>query len=46
MMEALRSSQTSVFSKVTRRHIPEEAILHSDCREKVKPYIALAGWTL
>jgi hypothetical protein len=27
-------------------HIPEDDILHSYCREILKSYIALTGWTL
>jgi hypothetical protein len=27
-------------------YIPEDAILHSHCRENLKSYIALTGWTL
>jgi hypothetical protein len=27
-------------------YIPEDAILHSDCRENLKSYIALTDWTL
>jgi hypothetical protein len=46
MMEELRSSETSVLTRATRRNIPEDAILHSDRRENLKPYIALTGWTL
>jgi hypothetical protein len=27
-------------------YIPEDDILHSDCRENLKSYIELTGWTL
>jgi hypothetical protein len=46
MMEALRSSKSSVLRTATWRHIPEDGILHSHCRETLKSYIALTGWTL
>jgi hypothetical protein len=46
MMEALSSSEPSVFTTATRRNIPEDGILHSRCRENLKSYIALTGWTL
>jgi hypothetical protein len=46
MKEALRSSETSVITRATLRNIPEDAILHSHCRENLKSYIALTGWTL
>jgi hypothetical protein len=46
MKEALRSSETSVLTRATRRNIPEDAILHSHRRENLRSYLALTGWTL
>jgi hypothetical protein len=46
MMEALRSSETSVLKIATRRNVPEDGILHSHRRENLKSYIALTGWAL
>jgi hypothetical protein len=46
MMEAVRSSETSVFTRATRRNIPEDTIFNSHGRENLKSYIALTGWTL
>jgi hypothetical protein len=46
MMYALSSSETSVLTRVTRRNIPEDAILHSHIRENLKSYIALTGWAV
>jgi hypothetical protein len=41
MMEALRSPEASVLTRVIQRHIPKDAILHSHRREKLKSYIIL-----
>jgi hypothetical protein len=40
MMQALSSSETSVFTRATRRSITEDAVLHSHRRENLKSYIA------
>jgi hypothetical protein len=46
MMRAVRSSETSVLTRVTRRNIPEDGIFHSHRLENLKSYIALTGWAL
>jgi hypothetical protein len=37
-METIRSSETSVHTRSTRRHIPENGILYSHRRENLKSY--------
>jgi hypothetical protein len=46
MMEMIRSYETSVLTRTTRRNTPEDGILHSHRHENLKSYIALTGWTL
>jgi hypothetical protein len=46
MMEALRSSETSVLTRATRCNIPEDSIIHSHRGENLKSYMALTGWAL
>jgi hypothetical protein len=41
MKEELRSSETSVLTRTTRRNIAEDTILHSHRRENLKSYIKL-----
>jgi hypothetical protein len=46
MMEVICSSETSVLTTATRRHIPEDGILNGHRSENLKSYIELAGWAL
>jgi hypothetical protein len=41
MMEAWRSSKTSVLTRATQHNIPEDAILHSHLRENLKSYMCI-----
>jgi hypothetical protein len=45
MMGALRSSETFVLTRATRRNIPEGTILHSHRRQNLKSYTTLLQFT-
>jgi hypothetical protein len=45
LIEVMRSSETSVLTKVARRFIAE-SILHSHHSENLKSYITFTGWAL
>jgi hypothetical protein len=46
MLEIIRSSETSILTRATRRNIPRDGIFHSPRRENLKSYIALTGCAL
>jgi hypothetical protein len=46
MIETIHSSETSVLTRATRCHIPEDDILHTQRRENLKSYVALTDWAL
>jgi hypothetical protein len=46
IMEAIRSSETSVFRRTTLRDITEDGNLHSHRGDNLKSYTALTGWAL
>jgi hypothetical protein len=45
-MEAICSSETSVHTRTTQPHIPENGILHSHRRENLKYYIFAARFVV
>jgi hypothetical protein len=46
MIEGLRSLETTLLTKTTRRNIPEHGIRRSHRRNNLKSYIVLTGWGL
>jgi hypothetical protein len=44
IIEGIRSSETSVLTKATQRHTPEDGILHSHHCETLKSYILLVNF--
>jgi hypothetical protein len=46
MMEAIYSFESSILTRSTRLHIPEDGILHSHRCENLKSYIALTDCAL
>jgi cobalamin synthase len=46
MVEALRSSETSVLTRATRSNTQEDGVFHRHRREYLKSYVALTIWAL
>jgi hypothetical protein len=46
MIDGIHFSETSVLTRATRRHMPEDSILPSHRCENLKYYIELIGWAL
>jgi hypothetical protein len=46
MTEVIRSSETSLLTRTTRRNIQYDDILHSHRHENLTSYIELTSWTL
>jgi hypothetical protein len=46
MMEAIRSTESSVLTRATRHHIPKNGFPHNHCWENFKSYIALSDLAL
>jgi hypothetical protein len=45
MKQAIRSFETSVVTRATRRHASEDSILHSQRSEELKSYIEETNFT-
>jgi hypothetical protein len=43
MIKTLCTPESSVLTRTTRRHIPEDGILHSHRFENLKPYMSLTN---
>jgi hypothetical protein len=46
MIQEISSFETLVLTGATRRHIPENSIIHSHRSENLSSYLAQTGWTL
>jgi hypothetical protein len=41
MIEAIHFSESSTLTRTTRSHIPEDVIIHSQCRENLRSYVSI-----